>query len=125
MLSKVDYVMINVSDMQRSVVFYRDLLGLFVKFQSPEWTEFQTGATTLALHGGGAAADHSTAESRGGSRAGTCSIGFVVDDLQKAFEEHQAKGVRFVMPPTEQKEAGLRLAVCLDPDGLPITFSGK
>ena len=50
MFSKVDYVMVNVSDMSRSVAFYRDILGLPLKFQSPEWSEFQTGATTLALH---------------------------------------------------------------------------
>jgi lactoylglutathione lyase len=50
MFSKVDYVMVNVSDMNRSVAFYRDTLGLSVKFESPGWSEFQTGATTLALH---------------------------------------------------------------------------
>jgi catechol 2,3-dioxygenase-like lactoylglutathione lyase family enzyme len=28
MFNKVDYVMVNVSDMSRSVAFYRDTLGL-------------------------------------------------------------------------------------------------
>jgi lactoylglutathione lyase len=50
MFNKVDYVMVNVSDMNRSVAFYGDTLGLSVKFESPSWSEFQTGATTLALH---------------------------------------------------------------------------
>ena len=50
MFSKVDYIMVNVSDMSRSVAFYRDILGLPLKFESPGWSEFQTGATTLALH---------------------------------------------------------------------------
>jgi catechol 2,3-dioxygenase-like lactoylglutathione lyase family enzyme len=50
MFSKVDYIKVNVSDMSRSVAFYRDILGLPLKFQSPGWSEFQTGATTLALH---------------------------------------------------------------------------
>jgi len=53
MFNQIDYTMIVVSDMQRSVEFYRDTLGIPLKFQSPEWTEFATGATTLALHGGG------------------------------------------------------------------------
>ena len=50
MFSKVDYVMVNVSDMGLSVAFYRDTLGLRLKFESPGWSEFETGATTLALH---------------------------------------------------------------------------
>jgi catechol 2,3-dioxygenase-like lactoylglutathione lyase family enzyme len=49
--------MIVVSNMDRSVEFYRDKLGIPLKFQSPEWTEFATGATTLALHGGGIPAE--------------------------------------------------------------------
>ena len=53
MFNQLDYTMIVVSDMQRSVEFYRDKLGIPLKFQSPDWTEFATGTTTLALHGGG------------------------------------------------------------------------
>ena len=53
MFKQIDYTMVVVSDMQRSVEFYRDKLGIPLKFQSPDWTEFQTGTTTLALHGGG------------------------------------------------------------------------
>ena len=48
MFSQIDYIMVTVSDMARSVEFYRDKLGLTLKFASPEWTEFQTGATTLS-----------------------------------------------------------------------------
>ena len=80
MFTKVDYIKVNVSDMSRSVAFYRDILGLPLKFQSPGWSEFQTGATTLALH---------LIRARGGGEggapaeplAGTCSIGFSVEDL--------------------------------------------
>ena len=53
MFKQIDYTMVVVSDMDKSVEFYRDKLGIPLKFQSPEWTEFQTGVTTLALHGGG------------------------------------------------------------------------
>src|SRR6202022_1179665 len=54
-LKQLDYVIVYVSDMQRSLAFYRDTLGLTLKFTSPGWTEFVTGATTIALHvvGGG------------------------------------------------------------------------
>jgi len=58
MFKQIDYTMIIVSDMERSVEFYRDKLGIPLKFQTPDWTEFATGATTLALHGGGTAREY-------------------------------------------------------------------
>ena len=122
MFKQVDYVMVVVSDMARSVAFYRDKLGLALKFESPNWTEFQTGATTLALHGGGKPQEKKPSNP-GEQVAGTCSIGFNVENLEKTFADLKAKGVTFVMPPTEQKEEGIKLAVCIDPDGLPVSFA--
>lgn len=118
--NKVDYIMINVSNMARSVEFYKDKLGIPMKFGTPEWTEFQTGTTVLALHGGGQPQD----PPKDGSvlYAGTCSIGFNVDNLELACEQLEAKGVRFVMPPTERPGEGIKLAVAVDPDGLAISF---
>jgi lactoylglutathione lyase len=122
MLSKVDYIMVNVSDMSRSVAFYRDILGLSLKFQSPGWSEFQTGATTLALH-------QIRARVGGEGRApaepvaGTCSIGFSVEDLEAIHRELAARGAQFILAPTEQVNEGIRLAVCADPDGLAISFA--
>lgn len=119
MFSKVDYVMVNVSDMGRSVAFYRDILGLPLKFESPGWSEFLTGSTTLALHG----APAGEGVAHGGPTAGTCSIGFSVEDIHATYAELQARGAHFVMPPTEQPEEGIRLAVCVDPDGLAVSFA--
>ena len=44
------HAIVFVSDMARSVAFYRDILGLPLRFESPEWTEFETPGSTLALH---------------------------------------------------------------------------
>ncbi|MEP6921440.1 MAG: VOC family protein [bacterium] len=121
MFKQIDYTMVIVSDMRRSVEFYRDKLGIPLKFESPEWTEFQTGATTLALHGGGV-----PREGRGGGQdkeAGTCSIGFNVEDVDKTYEELKGKGIFFVMPPMQREGEGIKLAVCLDPDGLPVSIT--
>jgi len=122
MFTQIDYTMIVVSDMQRSVEFYRDKLGIPLKFQSPEWTEFATGATTLALHGGGTRRDYQDTGDQS-KTAGACSIGFNVDDVDKTYEELKAKGISFVMPPTQREGEPIRLAVGLDPDGLPISFA--
>ena len=121
MFNQLDYTMIIVSDMSKSVEFYRDMLGIPLKFESPEWTEFLTGSTTLALHGGGV-----KQQSGGGDQskiAGTCSIGFNTEDLDATYKELQEKGVRFVMPPMQREGEGIRLAVAIDPDGLPVSFA--
>src|SRR6516225_2851104 len=98
MFNKVDYIKVNVSDMSRSVAFYRDILGMPLKFQSPGWSEFQTGATTLALHLIRARDGVAPAE----PLAGTCSIGFSVEDLAATHRELVARGAQFVRSPAEQ-----------------------
>ncbi|MBV8855420.1 MAG: VOC family protein [Acidobacteria bacterium] len=114
MLDKLDYIILMVSDMRRSVEFYRDALGLTLKFESPGWAEFQTGETTLALHPAGAQA----------GAPGAFSLGFMVDDLEETYGVLSARGVSFNAPPAEREGAG-RLAVCADPDGHPISLSER
>jgi len=122
-MNKQPYVMVMVSDMNRSVKFYKDLLGLKLRTKSPEWTEFETGDATIALHGGGVKHEVAYASSRASDSAGTCSLGFVVDDLDRVFRDLKSNGVAFAMSPKERKGEGIRLAICLDPDGLPISLS--
>jgi catechol 2,3-dioxygenase-like lactoylglutathione lyase family enzyme len=121
MFEHVDYIMITVSDMARSIEFYRDKLGLRLKFDSPEWTEFLTGTTTLALHGGGV----NIRERLHGKEklAGRCTIGFNVQNLDETYTQLKSRGVLFVMEPQAREGEGIRLAVALDPDGLEISFA--
>jgi lactoylglutathione lyase len=79
---KLAYAIKYVADMNRAVKFYRDVLGLQLKFESPEWSEFATGETTLALHP--ATAKHS---------AGAVELGFTVTDIQNSHKDLGAKGV--------------------------------
>jgi len=123
MIKQLDYTMIIVSDMARSVEFYRDRLGLVLKFESPGWSEFMTGTTTLALHGGGIVRETALGADNEIKYAGTCSIGFNVTDLDSSYVALKERGIHFVMPPTDRENEGIRLAVCVDPDGLPISFA--
>ncbi len=83
MAPQLSYVMEFVSDMERAVKFYRDVIGLPLKFQSPDWSEFSTGNTTLALH---------PASEK--NPAGKVEVGFNVENLQNFYEEMSARGVR-------------------------------
>ncbi len=109
---KLNYVLKYVSDMDKAVKFYKEQLGLILKFQSPEWSEFETGETTLALHI--ASQEHI---------AGTSSLGFGVPDLDKFYSEKQANGLEFTSPPKEL--FGSRIARFKDFDGVECSVSGK
>ncbi len=50
MVTGIANLMITVADMDRAVAFYRDVLGLPVKMQSPGWSEVEIGGTVLGLH---------------------------------------------------------------------------
>ena len=102
---KLNYVIRFVKNMDEAVAYYRDTLGLPLKFQSPEWSEFATGDTSLALH---PASEHNP--------PGTARLGWGVPDLDAFYKEMMGKGVRFTMPPTRQ-EFGGTLAAFLDVEG--------
>lgn len=108
---KFTYAIQFVADMDRAVAFYRDTLGLPLKFASPHWSEFVTGETTLALH---------PASEK--NLAGTIELGFCVPDLDKFHKEMTAKGVAFSMPPTKQDFGGM-LARFVDSEGSQVSVS--
>jgi catechol 2,3-dioxygenase-like lactoylglutathione lyase family enzyme len=49
-MTTIASAVVYVSDMDRSVAFYRGVLGLAPTRQSPGWAEFATEGMTLALH---------------------------------------------------------------------------
>lgn len=120
-LQKPDYIVVYVSDMQRSTIFYRDVLGLTLKFSTPGWTEFDLGTIKLALH---RSSGGMLAEQPGRPPAGVAHLVFIVDNLQARYEELKAQDVRFSLPP-EKQVTGNTLAVMHDPDGFGITLQQR
>src|SRR5438309_2346457 len=114
--------MVNISDMKRSVAFYRDTLGLALRSESPEWSEFEVAGAQLALHRG--APPNEGRERAGGAPiAGEAHIGFNVDDLDDVCAELKSKGVRFVMEPQRRPGEPIRLALFMDPDGMVVSLA--
>lgn len=110
---KLTHVIEFVADMDRAVKFYRDVLGLPLKFQSPGWSEFATGETSLALH-----------PASEGKPAGSIELGLTVDNLPKFHQDMSAKAVKFSMPPTKQ-EYGRMLAQFVDSEGTHSSVSAN
>ena len=114
---RVQYAIVFVSDMKRSIAFYRDVLGMPLKFESPGWTEFATEGATLALHSGEAAAGREAPAEH--PAAGACRPGLRVPDLDAFHRRMVEKDVPCVQEPREV--FGARIAQYLDPDGLAIS----
>jgi len=84
-----------------------------LKFQSPGWSEFATGETTLGLH---------PASDKNG--AGKIEMGFNVPDLTKFYDDMRAKGVKFPMPPKKQDFGGM-LAQFEDSEGVHVSVGAQ
>ena len=112
---RLSYAIVFVSDMARSVAFYRDVIGLTLKFESPGWTEFVTGEATLALHAG----EGATARAEEGHPPGRCHPGLSVPDLDAFHKEMVERNVRCVQQP--RTVMGNKIAQYADPDGLGIS----
>jgi lactoylglutathione lyase len=116
-MTKLRYALVFVSDMERSVAFYRDVLGWPLKCQSPERAEFAAEGTTLALH---YASKPRGAAAVQGEIAGRCQLGFWVEDVEAFHRDMVARGTLCIQPPGEEAFGG-KLAIYADPDGLPFS----
>ena len=114
---RVNYAIIFVSDMKQAVLFYRDVLGLPLKFESPGWTEFATEGATLALHkSDGSNPDHDNQQPE---PAGRCRPGLSVPELDEFHKRMVERNVPCIQEPKEI--FGARIAQYADPDGLAIS----
>lgn len=114
-----NYAIVFVSDTDTSVAFYRDVFGLPLKFETPEWTEFSTAGATLALHKAKGALQIEAGQES--SAPGQCRPGIIVEDLDAFHSQMVERGATCVQAPKDV--FGARIAQYLDPDGLAVSVS--
>ena len=114
---RLNYAIVFVSDMKRSVSFYRDVLGLPLRFESPGWTEFATEGATLALH----ASEKPNPDKDPQQVAGRCRPGLSVANLDDFHKRTIEKKVPCLQEP--KLVFGAKIAQYADPDGLAISVS--
>jgi catechol 2,3-dioxygenase-like lactoylglutathione lyase family enzyme len=90
-LTRVSVVLLGVSDVRRSLGFYRDKLGLEVQREIPGFAFVNAGAITLCL-------SEPAAKIRG-QVAGAGEIVFSVEDVTSAYQALRGKGVEFTHEP--------------------------
>lgn len=105
----VDFVLLSVTDVERSAAFYRDTLGLKATAEwPPSWYEFEAGKTTIAI---GVPPDEAPQPPFNG---GT-TVALAVADAKSAMEELRAKGVPVLQDVQETPVCFMGLIA--DPDG--------
>ena len=103
---------VHVEDLESSIAFYQNALGLSLLGRGEDWAHFDSGAgTLLELFTGGT----SMAEPKKPHQQ-SIVLGLRVEDLDRAIAELGEKGVHFI--PEESGEfEGTRWAHFSDPEG--------
>jgi predicted enzyme related to lactoylglutathione lyase len=103
---------IYVEDLEASLSFYQNVLGLPLLDQGKDWAHFDSGAgTLLELFTGG----KSRQEAKRPDQQ-SIVLGLRVDHLDRAVSELKQKGVRFI-PEGSGEFAGTRWAHFVDMEG--------
>ena len=117
------HTMIRVNDLDESIKFYCELLGMRLLRKK----EYPSGRFTLAFVGYGPEAEQAvieltynwdTHEYDLGNGFGHIALG--VDDIYKSCEELRKKGAKVVREPGPMKHGGSHIAFIEDPNGYKI-----
>lgn len=117
------HTMIRVGDLERSLAFYRDVLGM----QLLRRKDYPDGRFTLAFVGYGPEDSNTVVELthnwdtdryEPGTGFGHLALG--VDDIYATCAELRARGARIVREPGPMKHGGSEIAFIEDPDGYRI-----
>jgi lactoylglutathione lyase len=117
------HTMLRVGDLERSLAFYTDLLGMRLLRRK----DYPGGRFTLAFVGYGDESDHTVLELTHnwdtdayeiGSGYGHIALG--VDDIHAVCEAIRAKGGRVVREPGPMKHGTTVIAFVEDPDGYMV-----
>jgi glyoxylase I family protein len=127
-LARMEHLGINVGDFEKSLVFYRDILGLkqleTVKYPDYSITYMELpdrGRLELFDYCGRSPAALPVEDTRIGYR----HIAFEVDDVAAWERRLREKGVKIVMATLDMPELGSRGLLCEDPDGTVIELCSK
>ena len=136
MIKDVRHVGIMVSDMEKSLKFYRDLLGLKVKSLVDEEGEFldnmlahenvKNKVAKLYAKNGNALIElidsrsYANKKDRDFFTIGASHFSLTVDDLEKTYDYLVKNGVKFTAPPQQTPDRFAKVTFCEDPDGTLI-----
>jgi len=107
-------VIIAVSNLEKSVKFYNEIIGMPIKNKRENWVELAKQGATVILH------PATTKINTGTSIENGIVIGLVVGDIQSAVQELKSQNVP-ISRDIESHKAG-KNAIVLDPDKYMISL---
>ncbi|MBU4275649.1 MAG: VOC family protein [Proteobacteria bacterium] len=116
---KLDHVHLRCQDLEAAVAYYQKMFDAEVvariEARGMPLVRIKVGDLFLAL----SPKRDDEPEPQSGLHWGTYELGFVVEDVQKTYEELKAKGADFVIPPMDVRP-GVQAAFFMAPDGVKI-----
>lgn len=113
MRRRLDYVILYVAHLERSVAFYRDVIGLALRFSERGYAEFAMANLKFAL------LEAEQVPALIGSGAGvapSCEVLFLVEDVDAEAARLRERGARVLSGPVD-RPWGHRTLHVADPDG--------
>jgi lactoylglutathione lyase len=111
MLDHLAYTVVYVTDMEKSIAFYRDVLGIPIDYAVDGWTQFKLNGAALVLR-------PKLEYQKPQPSSSAVHITFRVVDLDAEYRRLIAQLVRFLAPPATVGFG--KHATLLDPEGNPI-----
>lgn len=113
---RVSMISLGVNDMERSVKFYGDTLGLQILGKPAEVSMFKAGDVTLVLN-------LPAGRNAGSALVGSVEMIFPVESVKDAYALLTERGCKFLREPREVTP-GIWAATFTDPDGHRLTVLG-
>ena len=114
-IKRISNVILAVKDLQKSINFYHEVLGMPIKNQRENWVDLGQPGALLSLPPAKESEPHS-----GTSINNVVLVGLVIGDVESAVAELKEKNVK-VYRDVEEKDAG-KNAIIVDPDDYMISL---
>jgi lactoylglutathione lyase len=122
-VTRLGYAILFVSDLEGSIQFYRDLLGLPFRFANESYAEFGTDGAKFALYSRSHLPELIGVEAPSGEPPWPQGeVAFFSADVDAEHERLSAAGVRVLAPPTD-RPWGERTLHIADPDGYVVELT--
>jgi len=127
---------IVITDLEKSLHFYRDLLGLKIQKEMAEEGKFidnildlqnvKVRTIKMSADDGGLIellyyeSHPRVAEKKEIYSVGASHVAFTVENLDDVYKRLKENGVRFNCAPQTSSDGKVKVTFCYDPDGIPI-----
>ena len=122
-MDQLGYVILFVRDLERSVAFYRDVIGLPFKLQGDGYVEFATQGARFGLYDRNRLGELTGQGTEPPDHPGG-EVVFLVEDVDAEAERLREAGVTILRGPLD-RAWGHRTLHLEDPDGFVVELAGE